>query len=163
MDFTENEVIINNYVIAPGLGAGTYTDIINFTLPQTAELGQHILRAKANWSGDVPDDPCVETSYGETEDYSVVIVESALGLVDNTFQLKPILYPNPSDGIVSLDLRSNYNDVTIQLNDILGRQVMNRNYSEGKVFNLNITEEPGVYFLSVYAENRKVVFKLIIN
>ena len=40
---------------------------------------------------------------------------------------------------------------------------MNRNYSEGKVFNLNITEEPGVYFLSVYAENRKVVFKLIIN
>ena len=163
LDFTENEVIINNYVIAPGLGAGTYTDIINFTLPQTAELGQHILRAKANWSGDVPDDPCVETSYGETEDYSVVIVESALGLVDNTFQLKPILYPNPSDGIVSLDLRSNYNDVTIQLNDILGRQVMNRNYSEGKVFNLNITEEPGVYFLSVYAENRKVVFKLIIN
>ena len=99
----------------------------------------------------------------ETEDYSVVIVESALGLVDNTFQLKPILYPNPSDGIVSLDLRSNYNDVTIQLNDILGRQVMNRNYSEGKVFNLNITEEPGVYFLSVYTENRKVVFKLIIN
>ena len=76
---------------------------------------------------------------------------------------KPILYPNPSDGIVSLDLRSNYNDVTIQLNDILGRQVMNRNYSEGKVFNLNITEEPGVYFLSVYAEDRKVVFKLIIN
>ena len=86
-----------------------------------------------------------------------------MGLVDNTFQLKPILYPNPSDGIVSVDLRSNYKNVTIHLNDILGRQVMNRHYSEGKVFNLNITEEPGVYFLSVYAENRKVVFKLIIN
>ena len=155
--------IRDSYIIAPGEDGGSYTESINVSIPQDANIGQHILRAKSNYAGEVPSDPCSETTYGETEDYSVVIVEAALGLVDNTFQLKPILYPNPSDGIVSVDLRSNYNDVTIQLNDILGRQVMNRNYSEGKVFNLNITEEPGVYFLSVYAENRKVVFKLIIN
>ena len=163
LDFTEDEVVINNYIIAPGVAAGVYTETINLIIPEDATLGQHILRAKANWAGDVPVDPCVETTYGETEDYSVVIVESSLGLIENTFDEDPIIYPNPTDGNVSIDLRTNYNDITIQLNDILGRTVMNKSYSEGKVFNLNVNDAPGVYFLTIVAENKKVVFRLVKN
>ena len=93
----------------------------------------------------------------------MVIVESSLGLIENTFPENPIIYPNPPNGVVSVDLRKNYNNVTIQLNDILGRQLMNKSYSEGRVFGLNIIEAPGVYFLSIIAENKKVVFRLVKN
>ena len=161
LDFTEDEVVINNYIIAPGDAGGIYTETISFTIPEDALLGQHILRAKANWAGDVPVDSCVETTYGETEDYSVVIVESSLGLIENSFPKDPIIYPNPTNGIISIDLRKNYNNVIIQLNDIQGKQLINRSYIEGKVFNLNIIEGPGVYLLSVIAENKKVVFRLV--
>ena len=96
------------------------------------------MRAKANWAGDVPVDACVETTYGETEDYSVVIVESSLGIIENTFPENSIIYPNPTNGNVSIDLRKNYNNVIIQLNDILGRKIIEQSYNQGRVFNLNI-------------------------
>ena len=163
LDFTEDEVVVNNYVIAPGLAGGSYTETISFEIAQDAVLGQHILRAKANWSGDVPTDACVETTYGETEDYSVTIVESSLGIIENSFQENPIIYPNPTDGNISIDLRKNYDNVTIQLNDILGRQIITKSHNQGRIFNLSINESPGVYFLSIIAENKKVVFRLVKN
>ena len=163
LDFTEDEVVVNNHIIAPGVAGGVYTETINLIIPEDATLGQHILRAKANWAADVPVDPCVETTYGETEDYSVVIVESSLGLIENTFTENPIIYPNPTNGVVSVDLRKDYNNVIIQLNDILGRQLMNKSYNEGRIFNLNINESPGVYFLTIVTENKKLVFRLVKN
>ena len=115
LDFTEDEVAVNNYVIAPGEAAGIYTETIDINIPQDANIGEHVLRAKANWSGDVPTDPCAETTYGETEDYKVIIMEEALGLIENGFPLKPIIYPNPTDGNISIDLRNNYNNISIEL------------------------------------------------
>ena len=163
LDFTEDEVVVNNHIIAPGVAGGVYTETINLIIPEDATLGQHILRAKANWAADVPIDPCVETTYGETEDYSVVIVESSLGIIENTFAENPIIYPNPTNGNVSIDLRKNYNNVIIQLNDILGRKIIERSYNQGRVFNLNINESPGVYFLTIVTENKRVVFRLVKN
>ena len=163
LDFTEEEVVINNYIIAPGVAGGVYTETISFTIPEDAVLGQHIMRAKANWAGDVPVDACIETTYGETEDYSVVIVESSLGIIENTFPENPIIYPNPTNGNVSIDLRKNYNNVIIQLNDILGRKIIEQLYNQGRVFNLNIKESPGVYFLTIFTENKRVVFRLVKN
>jgi len=73
------------------------------------------------------------------------------------------IYPNPTNGIVSIDLIKNYNNVTIQLNDILGRKIMTKFHNHGRIFNLSINESPGVYFLSIIAENKKVVFRLVKN
>ena len=163
LDFTEDEVLLDNFVIAPGEAAGLYTETITINIPQDVNLGEHILRAKSNWSGDVPIDPCVETTYGETEDYTVFIIESGLGIIENSFPLKPIIYPNPTNGIITVDLRNNYNDINIQLNDILGRKIITKSLVQGQKFNLNINEKAGIYFLSVISENKKVVFRLIKN
>ena len=163
LDFTEDEVVINNYIMAPGVAGGVYTETISLTIPQDAVLGQHVMRAKANWAADVPVDACVETTYGETEDYSVVIVESSLGIIENTFPENPIIYPNPTNGNVSIDLRKNYNNVIIQLNDILGRKIIEQSYNQARVLNLNIKESPGVYFLNIVTENKRVVFRLVKN
>ena len=163
LDFTEDEVVINNYIMAPGDAGGVYTETISFTIPDDAVLGQHVMRAKANWAADVPVDACVETTYGETEDYSVVIVESSLGIIENTFAQNPIIYPNPTDGNVSIDLRENHINVIIQLNDILGRKIIEQSYNQGRVFNLNLNEPQGVYFLTIITENKRVVFRLVKN
>jgi hypothetical protein len=163
LDFTEDEVVLNNYIIAPGEAAGIYTETIDINIPQDANIGEHVLRAKANWSGDVPTDPCAETTYGETEDYKVIIMEEALGLIENSFPLKPIIYPNPTEGNISIDLRNNYNNIAIELSDILGRKIMTKSYNERQIFELNIDKETGVYFLSIIADNKKVVFRLVKN
>ena len=163
LDFTEDEVIVNNYIMAPGVAGGVYTETIDIVIPENAELGQHILRAKANWAGDVPIDPCIETTYGETEDYSVTIVEQGLGIIENSFPENPIIYPNPTEGNISVDLRQNYSNIIIGLTDILGKQISTQYYTEASIINLNITQDKGIYFMTVIAENKKVVFKLVKN
>jgi len=163
LDFTPDEVVIDNYLIAPGQGAGSYTETIDFVIPENAALGQHILRAKANWNADVPVDACTETTYGETEDYMVNIVESSLGLIENNFQYKPLVYPNPTVGEFSIDLRAIYNNVKLTLTDINGRIIQFRNTLNGRFFDLEIDTSSGIYLLVVESGKNRAVIKIIKN
>ena len=73
------------------------------------------------------------------------------------------MYPNPTEGNISVDLRDNYSNIIIELTDILGRKIKTNSYDQGQYFNLNINEEAGIYFLTVIAENKKVVFRVVKN
>ena len=163
LDFTSDEVVIDNYVIAPGQAAGSYTETIGFVIPENATLGEHILRAKTNWSGDVPADACDETQYGETEDYMVNIIESSLGLIENNFEYKPLVYPNPTVGNLSIDLGIIYNNVSITLTDINGRIIQFKNNLYGRFFDLEIDNSSGMYLLIVESEKNKAVIRIIKN
>ena len=163
LDFSPDEVVVDNYVIAPGQGSGSYTETIALSIPENANLGQHILRAKANWSGDVPADACIETTYGETEDYMVNIVESSLGLVENNFNNKPLVYPNPTIGNFSLDLGAFYSNVSITLTDINGRIIKFENKLNGRFFNLEIDNSQGIYLLTVKSGKNTAVIRVIKN
>ncbi|MCD4698924.1 MAG: hypothetical protein K8S16_22060, partial [Bacteroidales bacterium] len=55
----------------------------NVTIPLEAIPGMHIMRARAKWTGTC-DDPCDNYSYGEAEDYYVVIGEAAFGTLEGT-------------------------------------------------------------------------------
>lgn len=74
--FTTNEKVVTNFIIAQNQGIGTYTETTSLTVSATANLGQHIMRAKTNWDENVPNDACEETNYGETEDYLVTIIST---------------------------------------------------------------------------------------
>lgn len=78
--FTANERVLLDYFIAPGQGAGTYTETMDLNIPANAVLGMHRMRLKSNFSTTVPANACQETDYGETEDYTVNI--GSLGVDD---------------------------------------------------------------------------------
>jgi hypothetical protein len=80
--FEADEILISDYVVAPGQGGGTYTETINLQLPDFAESGSYIMRIRTNWNAPVPDDACESTTWGETEDYTVVIVEPVIDAVN---------------------------------------------------------------------------------
>ncbi|NNC83610.1 MAG: T9SS type A sorting domain-containing protein [Flavobacteriales bacterium] len=92
--FEDEEVVVDNYVIADGQGGGSYTETMDLVVPVDATLGEHIMRVKTNWNNPVPTDACEETTYGETEDYtanigSVGLNESYLGdgeMIISTFE-----------------------------------------------------------------------------
>lgn len=164
LEFTNEEIVVDDYILAPGQGPGTYTETIELIIPENAILGTHILRAKTNWAADVPDDPCSITTYGETEDYTVIILESLMGESnDNYPEIPPIIYPNPTDGNVMVDLKNNYSNVSVILNDILGRELFLKSYNQSRELSLKINEVPGVYFLTIIADNKKFVFRLVKN
>ena len=96
------------------------------------------------------------TSDTATYDY---VSTSTTELLSN----KMLVYPNPTEGNISVDLRENYSNVIIELTDILGRKIKTNSYVQGQHFNYNINEEAGIYFLTVIAENKKVVFRVVKN
>lgn len=71
--FTDDELLIDNFIIAPDLTGGTYTETVDLVIPETANIGTFRMRAKTNWDGPVPNDACGTTQYGETEDYTANI------------------------------------------------------------------------------------------
>ena len=105
--FSLDELVVDNYVIAPGAAAGSYTETMQLVVPDNATLGEHIMRAKTNWNAPVPDDACEETNYGETEDYIVNIVES-LGIDDSVLansEFRIISQDNNQFNIVNYKLK----------------------------------------------------------
>ena len=76
-NFTLDELVLDNYEMADGAAGGSYTETVSVTIPITATLGEHLMRAKTNWQAGVPDDACELTTYGETEDYMINIQPGA--------------------------------------------------------------------------------------
>ena len=87
IDFNDNflfefdEIVVEDFVIAPGNGPGNFTETVIFNIRIDANLGEHLMRVKTSWESEVPDNACESTDYGETEDYTV-IVSPLTGLPD---------------------------------------------------------------------------------
>ena len=89
-NFTLDELILDNYLMGPGLGQGSITETTQVTIPVDATLGQHLMRTKTNWNAGVPDDACQLTTYGETEDYMINILPAAAFDIGVTNIINPI-------------------------------------------------------------------------
>ncbi|MFT5824472.1 MAG: hypothetical protein ACI8ZM_005740 [Crocinitomix sp.] len=94
-NFTIDEIVVPNFVIAPGSAGGSFTETVDLVVPAGAALGEHRMRAKSNWQAPVSNDPCDESTFGETEDYTANI--GVLGINDNAIsnsELIVITLPN---------------------------------------------------------------------
>ena len=138
--------MVNNYIIAPGQGPGSYTETIPFNLPADSPVGIHTLRAKANWNAPVPDDSCEETTYGETEDYTVEIVES---LSINNLNIEGLMiYPNPIENQINIIQNSN-ETFDVFIFDVTGKLILRSetNYTSNTI---NVSSlGSGIYFLQI--------------
>lgn len=147
--FSTDEIVIDNLVIAQGSAAGTYNVTIPLFIDENAQTGQHIMRLKTNWQSAVSDDPCETSTYGETEDYMVNIVES-LNITELDHSLIN-LYPNPSKGLFNAKIFGEA--LSFEISNILGQKVMSGVFEVGNN-EINITnQENGIYIMKLKAPN----------
>ncbi len=66
-----------NVLCEPDAGAASNTWVIN--IPPDAQPGVATMRVRMKWSGSDCGDPCGSTSYGEVEDYSIIITPGTYG------------------------------------------------------------------------------------
>lgn len=121
-NFTSDEKVVNNYVIAPGQGGGSYTETMPLTIPAGANPGTHLMRAKTNWQAGVPENACEETTYGETEDYSANI--GGLSSDDYMFSAADLLVRESENDQFDIELRTTYQGpLYFALYNTLGQQL----------------------------------------
>ena len=151
--FTLDEVVVDNYVIAPGGAAGSYTETMQLVVPDDAGLGEHIMRAKTNWNAPVPDDACEETNYGETEDYIVNIVES-LGIDDSILANSEFRIISQDNNQFNISLSTLYNkDISFSVYNVSGQVIVFNNISKNSdkyLYDLDMSyAAAGVYLVKM--------------
>lgn len=103
--------------------AGGQTQNINFTVPVNANLGTTRMRVRGVFAGTgepVPVEPCFNYTYGETEDYSVV-VQLNTG-IEEAGAFSVLLYPNPTQDELTVE-RDHDGPASAALFDLQGRTV----------------------------------------
>ena len=165
--FSNNEVILNNYVIAPGSNAGNYTETTSMTIPANATLGSHRMRIKTNWNADVPVDACEETTYGETEDYTANITDE-LGL-NESFYAADFVISSQDQNYFDLNFKSpSYtNDLPVYVINTLGQTlayyVLEYNGTGfSKTIDMSYVSS-GVYFIKIGSESLNKVQRIIVK
>ena len=165
--FSNNEVILNNYVIAPGSNAGNYTETTSMTIPANATLGSHRMRIKTNWNADVPVDACEETTYGETEDYTANITDE-LGL-NESFYDADFVISSQDQNYFDLNFKSpSYtNDLPVYVINTLGQTlayyVLEYNGTGfSKTIDMSYVSS-GVYFIKIGSESLNKVQRIIVK
>ena len=157
--FSLDELIVDNPVLANGSGAGTYSGTLPVTIPINALPGEHLMRVKSNYGALVPDDACEETQYGETEDYTVNIVESlSIGEIEGAIIN---IFPNPSNGVYNINLNGEI--LLYEVANILGQVVADGRFENGDNLLDLSRNETGTYILKLTAtSNGKFkLFKLV--
>jgi len=146
-----------SFTITYGNPDGTGT----ISVPIDARLGSTRMRVRVVYN-TVPL-PCGEISFGEAEDYTVNVLDHNVGTTDYTASSIQV-YPNPSNGLFSLDLRAldTDEDILINIFNTRGQLIYNQAVSASKVA-INLENAIGLYYLKVVVGNKVLTKKIILN
>ena len=162
---TPEEIVVDDYVLGPGGGAGTYQGNTSLAIASDAPLGEHIMRAKTNWNGGVPDDACEETLYGETEDYTVNIVTS-LG-IDELNQNSEFSVVSLGNNQFDVNLNSPYvGKIELTVYNVLGQRMVFHRFENTGTFNYALDMSyvaKGIYLVKVGNSSFGKVQKIIVE
>ena len=132
-----------------------------FTIPTTATLGSTRMRVSLKYNG-IPTS-CETFSYGQVEDYTVVIASTAkavfISKTETTGDDAVSLYPNPvTNGV--LNISSIENNTDFKIVNQYGKEVINGKINNGAV---SIASLPtGIYLIEIIG-NDKVISKRFVK
>lgn len=105
----------------------------------------------------------VIVSHDACSDTSDCFIVVSVGVSESAFENEITLFPNPSDGDFSIDLRDHYTDVTMSIFDLNGKIIQSGVYNGGQLLDLKLDEAPGVYLLSMQAGAKVSTIRLVIR
>jgi len=91
--------------------------------------------------------------------YDITLAE----ILENTFDNNITVYPNPTDGILIVNLGETVSEFAISITDVSGKLLKQSTYKNTQKFELNLDVKPGFYLLTIQSKNKKAIIRLIKN
>ncbi|MCD4681389.1 MAG: T9SS type A sorting domain-containing protein [Bacteroidales bacterium] len=132
---------------------------LSITVPANAYIGKTRMRISVR--SNSPPTPCLTGFDGEVEDYSVLITNSSSDISENFFGKNITIYPNPALNKFSIDMGNVYSNVRIEIIDLYGRLVYEKEANNTSLMEINLLQPAGVYFVSILANDHKATLKLV--
>ncbi len=118
------------------------------------ETGQSFTAtANGNYAVELTENGCLDTS--------ACVAITTVGILENNFGNTLKVYPNPTNGELSIDLGTSYDYVTVVIRDLLGQEVFRKSYTDSDVLQLNIPGVAGMYLIEVNSGNKKAIVKVV--
>lgn len=88
------------------------------------------------------------------------------GIMTTTNKIHPVLnnvlvYPNPTSKYLSINLGEIYQDIDVQIYNLVGQEVLHKHYTSNHEVQLNLDIESGVYILNIQTEKGETRLKVI--
>jgi hypothetical protein len=168
--YDEDEVVVDNVKIANGEAAGTYTETLALDIPQGANLGEHLLRAKISWLNPMEDDEACDDimEAGEVEDYMVNILQN-VGIATSPIQDAEMIVANMGNNHfrVMMSTTEYQKPLRIDLHNTMGQcLVHNRvpNVNGHYTYDIDMSyAQPGVYIIRLGSDTYGKIKKIIVK
>jgi hypothetical protein len=120
----------------------------------TGELSQ-VFTATINgsYAVEIEQSGCVDTSTC----YNV----TSIFISDEVFAKEINVFPNPTDGMLKIDLGNEYQKIEVTISDLQGRIVLESDFSSTQVVAIQFEESPGVYVMTIEADLREATIRLM--
>lgn len=165
--FTGVESVLGNTDVAEGEGPGVYTAVLPVEIESDDEVGEHIMRVKTNRDSNVPGNSCTGTTFGETEDYKVII--GSVGLLESILGPNDIVVSTLGDGqfLFTLDSQVNNDPLTFRVMDTQGRTVVyNRIYPVNGVYTYDLDMSfaaSGAYLIRIGNQRAGKITRIVVQ
>jgi len=153
---------------------GGNTRIFQFNGTDWSQLGQTIIGQQGDNSGfglDFSDSgdtisigfPMSDANGQDSGSVNVYRLDQPLGINDNSLR-NVTLYPNPTNGIFTIDLGNEYTYVTVQISNMLGQIISSERSASAQTIEQEINTSAGLYFVNVStAEGVSKTLKIVKN
>lgn len=112
----------------------------NANAPITGETNQSFAPDKnGNYALEVTEMGCIETS----SCYSV----TSVGILENSYETEIVIYPNPINGRVIIELGDVYPETVVTIHDMNGRLLHQHLFKNANKLQIDIDNMPGVYLM----------------
>jgi hypothetical protein len=161
IDFNDNFTFENSEKLLSNILFGTSIDTFSLVIPNNVNIGEHLMRFRANYNADI-DDGCIDVSYGETEDYTAnVIAFSAVNEKYKGVELKVILNENKQ---LMIELTNSSEEVQLEITNSIGQQIVTGNFNANSSYKVDVSVcAPGYYLVRVSNKNRSKIRKIWIQ
>ena len=97
---------------------------------------------------------CIDTSYCHQV--------KNVGIIKNTFESAIHVFPNPTFGLINIDLGKKYPEIELILRNSIGKELKQMKYENRKIIDLNIEGSSGLYLIELHSsEGQKVFIRIV--
>ena len=108
--------------------------------------------------------PCGIYGYGETEDYTLNIIDKSTSVETNMYEKTVHIIPNPNYGKFMVNLQDyNIADTQISIYSLSGQMIYNSKVDDD-IINIDLSNHSkGIYFIKINTNNEVVSDKIMIK
>jgi len=175
IDFNDDFVfgadeVVSAFEIADGENAGEFTQTEDLIVPETAMLGEHLMRVKLSWLVPIDDDGACDdiSESGETEDYMVNIIQP-VGMADLALSNADFRIADLGNNQIKVMMQTQEWDdpLRIDVHNTMGQCVLhNRVAKEGDTYTYDLDmsyAQKGLYIVRFGSDEYGKVRKIVVR